>query len=148
MKCKLMCRGPSLWGPVVNIKDQTSTHTTHQYLRTYWDSSIWSLEGEQQANISWLPVRPTLTSVTICISPFSRLAYSSSYCSFGINILAPFMFKFGFCAFSPHCGSSFINDEHLSFPHFPLSFALPAGCQHKQEIEMRLTLRQLVLLWL
>lgn len=124
-------------------------HTTHEYLRTNWDSSIWNPRGVEAGPHILAPALlhslPTLTSATLlhffCFHPHTF--------SFSPVILF-YTFKFGFSITSHACPSSILfvvpqsseaaeADEGMSTCLFPLSFcpAQPARCQCAEEIEMR-----------
>lgn len=152
MKCILIHRGSGLLGPLVNIREACNSHCTWIFKDTL---GLFHLTSQR---VWGRPLYPH--SCLIALSP-----NSDSSCTFpSLTSLPPFSLLFFLLHLLHYRNSVFPyphishlpaelrshwgrwRDEHL---FFPLSFcpAQPAGCQRVDEIEMRLTMRQLVLLW-
>lgn len=164
MKCTLICRGPGLLGPLVNIREACNSHYTSIFKDTLGLFHLSSQRGRSR------PIYPC--SCFIALSPNPDLCQP-----FALTFLPSLIFLFVFCSLLPRyhdsgfpyprvsCSPAVFSfcvvrqdsgaaetDEGMStcLPSLPFSFfsAQPRGCQRVEEIEMRLTMLQLVLLWL
>lgn len=161
MKCIVIHRGPGLLGPLVNIREACNSHFTWIFKDTL---GLFHLTSQRGWSKSLYP-----HSRLIALSPNSDLSPSCTLLSRtslpAFSHLFPFFFHYQSSVFPyPHvshlptvssvCGSSELRshwgrwrDEHLFFPPVSVCPAQPAGCQCVDEIEMRPTMQQLVLLW-
>lgn len=170
MKCILIHTGPGLTGPLVNIREACNSHYTWIFKDTLGLFHLTSQRGwgrPSYPHSSLISLSPNsdlrhLVALPILSPLCTHLLFCSFFCaSFCYwNSVFPYPHVSHSPTVSSVCGSSELRshwgrwrDEHLSHPspsaspHASLHPARPAGCQCAEEIEMRLTMRQLVLLW-